>query len=59
MEENSMDGIENDDPNTSANNMHDVKSNFNDDEDDASQDEDDGTINYFKEHMKIDNGYTG
>ena len=35
MEENNMDGIENDDPNTYGNNMDVVQSNFNDDEDDA------------------------
>jgi hypothetical protein len=55
MEENNMDGIENDDPNKSGNNMDDVQSNFNDDEDDAGQDEDDDKINYLKEDMIIDN----
>jgi len=55
MEENNMDGIENDDPNTFVNNMDDVHSNVNDDEDDAGQDEDDDNINYLKEHMNIDN----
>ena len=55
MEENNMDGIENDDPNTFVNNMDDVHLNFNDDEDDAGQDEDDDNIDYLKEHMNIDN----
>jgi hypothetical protein len=55
MEENNMDGIENDDPNTYVNNMDDVRSNFNDDEDNVGQDEDDDKINYLKEHMNIDN----
>ena len=50
-----MDGIENDDPNTSLNNMDGLQSNFNDDEDDAGQDEDDDNIKYFKYHMNIDN----
>jgi hypothetical protein len=49
-----MDGIENDDPNTSVNNMDDVHSNVNDDEDDAGQDEDDDNIDYLKEHTNID-----
>ena len=44
MEENNMDGIENDDPTTYVNNMDDVHSNVNDD-----------NINYLKEHMNIDN----
>jgi hypothetical protein len=55
MEDNNMDGIQNDDPNTSGNNMDDLQSNFNDDEDDAGQDEDDDNINYLKDHMNIDN----
>ena len=55
MEENNMDGIENDDPNTFVNNMDDVHSNVNDDEDDAGQDEDDDNIDYLKEHTNIDN----
>ena len=50
-----MDGIENDDPNTSGNNMDSLQSNFNDDEDDAGQDEDDDKLNYLKEHMNIEN----
>jgi hypothetical protein len=36
MEDNNMDGIENDDPNTYGNNMDGLQSNFNDDEDDVS-----------------------
>ena len=56
MEDNNMDGIENDDPNTYGNNIDGLLSNFNDDEDDAVQDEDDDNIKYLKEHMKIDNG---
>ena len=55
MEENNMDGIEIDDPNTFGKNMDDVQSNFNDDEDDAGQDEVDDKINFLKEHMNIDN----
>ena len=55
MEQNNMDSVENDDPNTSGNHMDDVQSSFNDDEDDAGQDEDDDKINYLKEHMNIDN----
>jgi hypothetical protein len=55
MEENNVDGIENDDPNTSGNNMDGLQSNFNDDEDDAHQYEDDDNINYLKVHMNIDN----
>jgi hypothetical protein len=55
MEDNNMDGIQNDDPNTSGNNMDDLQSNFNDDEGDAGQDEDDDNINYLKHHMNIDN----
>jgi hypothetical protein len=55
MEDNNMDGIENDDPNTSGNNIDGLQSNFNDDEDDAGQDEDDDNIKYLKEHMNIDN----
>ena len=55
MEENNMDGIENDDPNTSGNNIHGLQSNYNDDEDDASQDEEDDNIKYLKEHMNINN----
>jgi len=55
MEDNNMDGIENDDPNTSGNNIDSLQSNFNDDEDDACQYEDDDNINYLKDHMKIDN----
>ena len=54
IEENNMDGIENDDPNTYVNNMDDVHSNVNDDEDDAGQDEDDDNIDYLKEHVNID-----
>ena len=50
-----MDGIENDYPNTSRNNMDGLRSYFNDDEDDASRDEDDDNINYLKYHMNIDN----
>ena len=50
-----MDGIENDDPNTSHNNMDDLQSNFNDDGDDAGQDEDDDNIYYLKYHMNINN----
>ena len=50
-----MDGIENDDPNTSSNNMDALQSNFNDDEDYASQDENDDKIKYLKEHINIDN----
>jgi len=55
MEDNNMDGIENDDPNTSGNNVDGLQSNFNDDEDDAGWDEDDDNITYLKEHMNIDN----
>ena len=55
MEDNNMDGIENDDPNTSHNNMDGLQSNFNDNEDDAGQDEDDDNIYYLKYHMNIDN----
>ena len=55
VEYNNMDGIENDDPNASVNNMDDVQSNFNDDEDDVGQDEDDDNIDYLKEHTNIDN----
>jgi hypothetical protein len=55
MEENNVDGIENDDPSTSGNNMDGLQSNFNDDEDDARQYEDDDNINYLKVHMNIDN----
>ena len=55
MEENNMDGIENDDPNTSVNNMDDVHSNVNDDEDDVGQDKDDDNIDYLNEPMNIDN----
>ena len=55
MEDNTMDGIENDDPNTFGNNIDGLQSNFNDDEDDAGQDEDDDNIKYLKEHMNIDN----
>ena len=55
MEDNNMDGIENDDPNTSGNNIDGLQSNFNDDEDDADQEEDDDNIKYLKEHMNIDN----
>jgi hypothetical protein len=56
MEDNNMDGIENDDPNyTSCNNIDGLQSNFNDDEDDADQEEDDDNIKYLKEHMNIDN----
>jgi hypothetical protein len=44
MEDNNMDGIENDDPNTSGNNIDGLQSNFNDYEDDAGQDEDDNNI---------------
>jgi hypothetical protein len=55
MEDNNMDGIENDDPNTSSNNMVGRQSNFSDDEDDAGQDEDDDNINYLKDHLNIDN----
>ena len=50
-----MDGLENDDPNTSGNNIDDVQSNFNDDEYDAGQDEDGDKIKYLKEHMNINN----
>ena len=50
-----MDGIENDDPNTSSNDMGALQSNFNDDEDDEGQDVDDDKINYLKEHMNIHN----
>jgi hypothetical protein len=49
MEENNMDGIENDDPTTYVNNMDDVHSNVND----AGQDEDDDNIDYWKKHMNI------
>ena len=55
MEGNNMDGIENDDPNTSSNNIDGLLSYFSDDEDDAGQDEDDDKIKYLKEHMNIDN----
>ena len=55
MEDNNMDGIENDDPNTFGNNMDGLQSNFNDDEDDVGQEEDDDNIKYLKEHMNIDN----
>jgi hypothetical protein len=55
MEDNNMDGIENDDPNTSSNNIDGLQSNFNDDEYDADQEEDDDNIKYLKEHMNIDN----
>ena len=55
MEDNNMDGIENDDPNTSSNTMDGLQSDFNDGEDDAIQDEDDDKINYLKYHMGIDN----
>ena len=55
MEDNNMDGIENDDPNTSGNNIDGLQSNFNDDEDDVDQEEDDDNIKYLKEHMNIDN----
>jgi hypothetical protein len=48
MEDNNMDGIENDDPNTSGNNIDGLQSNFNDDEDDVGQDEDDDNIKYLK-----------
>ena len=44
MEDNNMDRIENDDPNTFGNNIDGLQSNFNDDEDDAGQDEDDDNI---------------
>jgi hypothetical protein len=55
MEDNNMDGIENDDPNyTFGNNIDGLQSNFNDDEDDADQEEDDDNIKYLKEHMNID-----
>ena len=50
-----MEGIKNDDPNTSGNNMDGFKLDFNDDEDDASQDEADDNINYLKDHMDIEN----
>ena len=56
IENNNMDGIENDDPNTSGNNMDALQSNFiDDDEDDVGQDEDDDNTKYLKEHMNIDN----
>jgi hypothetical protein len=55
MEDNTMDGIANDDPNTSGNNMDGLQSNFNDDEDDVGQDEYDDNINYLKDYMNIDN----
>ena len=55
MEATNMDGIENDDPNTSGNNMDVLQSDFNDDEDDVGQDEDDDNINYLKDHMNIEN----
>jgi hypothetical protein len=50
-----MDGIENDDPNTSDNNIDGLQSNFNDHEDDAGQDEDDDNFKYLKKHMNSDN----
>jgi len=43
-----MDGIENDDPNTSCKNTDGLQSNFNDDEDDLDQDEDGDNIKYLK-----------
>lgn len=53
--DNNMDSIENDDPNTSSNNMDGLQSNFNDDEDDANKDKDYDNIKYLKDHMNIDN----
>ena len=50
-----MDVIENDDPNTSGNNMDGLQSDFNDGEDGVIQDEDDDNINYLKDHMNINN----
>jgi hypothetical protein len=50
-----MDGIENDDLDTSGNNIDGLQSNYNDDEDDAGQDEEEDNIKYLKEHMNIDN----
>ena len=50
-----MDGIKNDDPNTSGCNIDCLQSNFNDDKDDAGQDKGDDNINYLKEHMNINN----
>lgn len=43
-----MDDLEDDDPNTSSNNIDGLQSNFNDNEYDASQDEDDHNIKYLK-----------
>ena len=51
MKDYNMDGIENDDPNTSSNNMDGLQLDFNDDEDDAGQDEDDDNINYLRDHI--------
>ena len=53
--DNNMDGIENDDPNTSGNDLDGLQSELNDYEDDAHQDEDDDNINYLKYNMNIDN----
>jgi len=55
MEDNNIDCIENDDPNTFCNNTDGLQSYFNDDEDDQSQDEDDDNINYLKYNINIDN----
>ena len=50
-----MDGIENEDPNRSSNNIDGSQPNFNGDEDDVCQDEDDHNIKYLKEHTNIEN----
>ena len=61
-----MDGIQNDDPNTSSNNIDGLQTNFIDVEDDEGEDEDEyntnlagwcskNNIKYLQEHMNIDN----
>jgi hypothetical protein len=59
MEDNNIDGIENDDLNTYGNNIDGLQSNFNDYEYGASQDEDGDNIKYLKEHIVITLIYTG